>query len=368
MATPPDDALLTQLRELTTAFLKQPLTTRAEPASKLEACMAEVDKRALKPTAPVVRARSVLAWWKLASALPQPNGGLEALEKAFRTSIPEPLRGHWSSALRESGPLRDDVELLKLSPPDNLVSLAEAPWQAVGRRGRAQGALPFLPFATRRGVRIFALDLNQPPSGGDFPVVTYFAERPEPTPVADSSAAWCSDWQKAPLSVAPALEAPGKPTPKEAALVAEIRGKTQARGLTMGPTVSAEDLNGIETRLGVRLPPGFREFVLQVGTQPPGPWEQAEGWLGSPARNLWRPFPLTEDQEVDVELDPEEEAFLFDGLLHLGISQGATWMLVVTGAARGELWVTGDEGLRRVGPFLETYLAALDKGDIPGGG
>jgi acyl-coenzyme A synthetase/AMP-(fatty) acid ligase len=116
-----------------------------------------------------------------------------------------------------------------------------------------------------------------------------------------------------------------------------------------------------EAQHGVVLPEPYRTFVVEIcdgsfiGPPDGGLMELGrlpDDWgAGRPARDLAKPFPLTEpwvwedeehsEEELDALLDP-----VFNhGSLVLGTDGcGMYWHLVVTGAHRGHIWCVTDVG------------------------
>lgn len=154
----------------------------------------------------------------------------------------------------------------------------------------------------------------------------------------------------------------------------------------MGPVLSESVLAAFEADHGVTLPEDYRRFLAHVGNGGPGPGygllplEKAldydnKLWGGPvPLDHLRHPFPHTatynpkEDQQPDWQaaddgLLTEEEMYLaifrhyrgLIGLAHEGCAR--YWVLVVTGPARGTVWIDAtDSG----GPFVPLGCGFLE--------
>lgn len=135
----------------------------------------------------------------------------------------------------------------------------------------------------------------------------------------------------------------------------------------LGPVLSGTLLEDFERRHGVKLPPEYRQFLLHVGNGGSGPGYGLDTF--DPAANvehLAEPFPLKDAWiwDDDPAADPANIDACFRGWLKLGTEGcGMDWVLVVAGAARGQVWNVEGQGAQPCAPrrsFLEWYAAWLD--------
>lgn len=161
--------------------------------------------------------------------------------------------------------------------------------------------------------------------------------------------------------------------------LAAIRAKAAEQGHSFGPPLSEADIRAFEARHGVELPQGYRQFLTAVGNGGDGPPtyglmrlgtipnhmppEYAQDWRELP--HIGKPFPLT-DVWVweEEEYDEARQDAARHGTLNLGDDGcGMYWLLVVTGAMRGQVWTHTDVGVCPQNPgrdFLQWVEAWLD--------
>ena len=177
--------------------------------------------------------------------------------------------------------------------------------------------------------------------------------------------------------------------------IASIKRQLGERGYLrhMAPPLNEEQLAGIEARYDVALPDEYRAFLKEIGNGGPGPYygllpfEKALDYDSrlwgkeAPASHLATPFPHTTSfnpvsdheragERVDNgEISEEEFARIVHSSTHgtLGLAhQGCAYydILVITGPARGTVWVDGSDSGQGFHPlgigFLEWYQAWLD--------
>lgn len=140
----------------------------------------------------------------------------------------------------------------------------------------------------------------------------------------------------------------------------------------LGPRLSEENLSSFEAQHGVALPSDYRRFLSVVGDGGAGPGyglsELREATpLGGP-RRLITPFPYSRDAiPDDDDPDPDDRPGTLT-LSHEGC--GYYHFLVVSGPARGSMWIDGnvsDHGYRALGVgFQDWYLRWLK--DVLAGG
>lgn len=177
--------------------------------------------------------------------------------------------------------------------------------------------------------------------------------------------------------------------------IASIRRQLSERGYLrhMAPPLAEAQLAEIEARYEVALPREYRAFLKEIGMCGPGPhygllsfgealdYDRRLWGDEVPTSHLATPFPHTASfnpvadheragERVDKgEISEEECARIVHSSTHgtLGLAhQGCAYydILVVTGPARGTVWVDGSDagqGLHPLGiGFFEWYQAWLD--------
>ena len=143
--------------------------------------------------------------------------------------------------------------------------------------------------------------------------------------------------------------------------LASIRVKIAERGHSFGPPLLESELRAFEVRYGVDLPGDYREFLRSVGNGGIGPpvcglmplgavpdgtfTEYAQVW--GELTHIGKPFPLTEGWVWEGEdYDEARRDATLRGTLNLGHDGcGMYWLLVVTGAMRGQVWAHTDVGV-----------------------
>ena len=136
-----------------------------------------------------------------------------------------------------------------------------------------------------------------------------------------------------------------------------------------------------EARHRIELPEGYRRFLTVMGNGGVGPPAYGLMSLGEVPRHLpadldeeWRalpnigkPFPLTQAWVWDdEEYDETRQNATRHGTLNLGHDGcGLYWLLIVTGAERGQMWAYTDVGVCPQEPrrdflqWLEAWLEGL---------
>jgi len=174
------------------------------------------------------------------------------------------------------------------------------------------------------------------------------------------------------------------PSDPPAEVLAGIQSDFANAGAALGPPLGWPGVERFEAENAVILPEPFRTFVADVGNGcaegPPeyglvalgepadGSTEQPGGRLVAPG-SVRRPFPLTEPWvwEDDDRIgssgqgDPDAEALLeavhSDGFVALGTNGcGMDLVLVISGAARGEVWDISGEGAARAAPTFDAWV------------
>jgi hypothetical protein len=143
--------------------------------------------------------------------------------------------------------------------------------------------------------------------------------------------------------------------------LAAIRVKIAEEGYTFGPTLPEAQVRAFEVGHRIELPEGYRRFLLEVGNGGEGPPVSGLERLGEVPSGLpddwaieWRtlphvgkPFPQTEAWVWEgEEYDEARRDAARHGTLNLGHDGcGMYWLLVITGAMRGQVWSHADVGV-----------------------
>jgi hypothetical protein len=140
----------------------------------------------------------------------------------------------------------------------------------------------------------------------------------------------------------------------------------------LNPPLREVDIRAFESRFGVVLPDEYRQFLIRQGdggaTGPrygllplgtvPSHWSAVHDYC----KRLRRPFPLDaawvwEDEPPAPGLQRRVNA-TDNGVLLVGEDGcGARWVLVVSGARAGEVWLTTGEGATPTGLTFKPWLA-----------
>lgn len=165
--------------------------------------------------------------------------------------------------------------------------------------------------------------------------------------------------------------------PKLLRRLEEVRKKVRAKNCSLAPPVSPETLTRFEQNLGFTLPPDYRAFIVAIGNGGDGPPECGLLGLGEIPDDVEltatealarasRPFPLRRAWIWEAEDNPSTEKLesVSDGVVYLGGDGcGANWVLVVRGAAHGQVWLLTDTGAQPCKPkrtFLDWYEQWLE--------
>lgn len=141
------------------------------------------------------------------------------------------------------------------------------------------------------------------------------------------------------------------------------------QGWQLGEPIGEEATAAFESAHGVMLPEPYRSFVALTANGATGPPSYGLVPLGEPAGHggyaitsgsLARPFPLTEAWiwEDDENLDKGRQASVQgDGAVPLGTDgDGMDYVLVVSGASRGQVWMISDVGATPVAADFERWI------------
>jgi hypothetical protein len=165
--------------------------------------------------------------------------------------------------------------------------------------------------------------------------------------------------------------------------IERILAKMKARGLQLNGPIAESALQEFEAKHRIRLPEGFRAFLLLVGNGGVGPAYYGIEPLGLPASDMrakevkkWtelpdvgKTFPFTrqwvwEDGDESDEGSREEIDY---GSIYIGNDGCAQyWRLIITGPERGNVWQVCGEGMGPADPkrdFLTWYEDWLDGKD-----
>ena len=154
--------------------------------------------------------------------------------------------------------------------------------------------------------------------------------------------------------------------------------------LKLEPVIPSEEVASIEQKYGFQLPKEYRAFITTLGNgatlQPiSNDCDELCPFADSPNLTLTaKPFPLTESMDwtqddsfgtgsEDDEIEQSNAAFdavTQNGqlvLMHDPCEGGLTWVLIVTGERRGEVWLRDEDGYLRLPDcsfldWLELYL------------
>lgn len=154
-----------------------------------------------------------------------------------------------------------------------------------------------------------------------------------------------------------------------------IRAKIKRRGVNLRPPVEHWDVEAFEAMHNIRLPEGYRRFILEIGDGGDGPPGCRFYSLHEPERDRYNllvpldvPFPLTEGRRWEEEEEGKDrlQEGIYNGYLIIGNEGcGEFWGIIVTGAERGNIWnlcYAGDFPVRPRRDFLSWYEFWLDGG------
>lgn len=161
--------------------------------------------------------------------------------------------------------------------------------------------------------------------------------------------------------------------------IARIAGKVREKTPRLGPCLTEQEIWSFESRHGITLPAGYRQFLLHVGDGGPGPpdyglmrlgeitdltEEEVPIWGDLP--HVGKPFPFTRHWVWEGGDESEEgtEGQVDYGSIYLGTDGCAmNWHLIVTGPERGNVWMICGEGICPTDPkrdFLRWFEDWLD--------
>jgi hypothetical protein len=143
----------------------------------------------------------------------------------------------------------------------------------------------------------------------------------------------------------------------------------------IGPCLPLEEIEKYERRNGVRLPEGYRRFLLEIGNGGYGPPERGLVALDPQEDNpdLTKLYPFTESCYTEPWEDASEghpDRIKYESIAHGVLYLGARddeddWVLVVTGDEHGQIWIHSTLGITPLAPrrdFLSWYIYWLDGG------
>jgi hypothetical protein len=170
--------------------------------------------------------------------------------------------------------------------------------------------------------------------------------------------------------------------------IERLKQKVVVRGAHLNPTLTVDDIVHFEQRYRIKLPNGYRNFLLHLGNGGDGPPHYgfaslplsldtlsiSDGVILAQLQKMHLPFPFIEpwvweDEELpadDVEKDllADKHAAVRYGILFLGDDGcGQLWQLIITGPERGNVWLFTDVGITPTNPkrnFLTWYEDWLD--------
>jgi hypothetical protein len=163
--------------------------------------------------------------------------------------------------------------------------------------------------------------------------------------------------------------------------LAAIRAKAAEQGHSFGAPLPEANIMAFEARHGIELPEGYRRFLMAVGNGGNGPPlyglmrlgevpndispDLAKDWRELP--HLGKSFPLIQAWVWEgEEYDKARQDAARHGTLNLGHDGcGMYWVLVVTGAMQGQVWLHTGEGICPQDPsrdflqWMEAWLAGV---------
>jgi hypothetical protein len=159
--------------------------------------------------------------------------------------------------------------------------------------------------------------------------------------------------------------------------IARIKSKSDRKFADYFPPLPEAEVAAIESAHGVRLPEGYRDFLLQIGNGGNGPPEYGLAQLQSVASEMtdeeleafgqlkyvMLPFPFTKPWDWESEPENEEgmQAQAYHGCIYLGDDGcGQYWLLIVTGSERGNIWMISGEGVWSTLP-KRTFLQWMEE-------
>jgi hypothetical protein len=157
-------------------------------------------------------------------------------------------------------------------------------------------------------------------------------------------------------------------TDELASRIKEVARLVKAKGGRLGARLREAEVAAFECEHAVELPREYRRFLIEVGDgDGGGPPEGGLTALGEVPDDyhveasevlarLREPFAETEAWiwEHDEEQDEAREAGVLRGALVLGSDGcGLYYLLIVTGAARGQVWMLADVGVTPTDPRID---------------
>jgi hypothetical protein len=168
----------------------------------------------------------------------------------------------------------------------------------------------------------------------------------------------------------------------DAVAIQGIRRKITEKHLLLNAPLSESAVSSFESRHRIKLPKGYREFLLHIGNGGSGPPHYGLAALGEVARDMSDSQKRVYGDLADVskeflfvepwiwEEDERTEAFrnkmrsVDFGNLFLGNDGcGQYWILIVSGSVAGQVWQRTDVGIQPCAPpreFLDWYEYWLD--------
>lgn len=158
--------------------------------------------------------------------------------------------------------------------------------------------------------------------------------------------------------------------------IERVKRKIAFGDLQLNQPLAENAVLDFEQRHGIRIPEDYRRFVLEIGdggaAAPPqsGGLNRLECTTRSYSGRALRVaelFPLANAwvwEDDDAEDDDLLDRAQYCGHLYLGTNGcSMDWILIVAGAARGEIWQLADVGVQPLAPrrnFLSWYESWLD--------
>ena len=125
-------------------------------------------------------------------------------------------------------------------------------------------------------------------------------------------------------------------------VLARIKSEIKQQNIQMGPVLPEEDICVFEETYKIKLPEGYRRFLLEIGDGCTmfGGFNLLPLNANRQSQDYASPFPFTEYViEEEEPLSDELWKQIQQGTLELiDIGCGQTFQLIITGPCRGEVW------------------------------
>lgn len=154
-------------------------------------------------------------------------------------------------------------------------------------------------------------------------------------------------------------------------VIHRIKEKITQKQIVLGAPLSEREILAFEQAAGVKLPEGYRRFLLEIGNG--CTWEGGYEMCPFPPANaeeaarLSLPFPYEAEYIWGEDASDAERMDIMNGTLELiDIGCCQTFQLVITGPCRGEVWHFSEMGVQpccQRQDFPGWFEKWLDEGD-----